>query len=960
VKIRGLSPIVRNGAGWLPALLLSFWMISALEVKGQVTEEDLNDRYIEAYDAKDYRSALGAAVQLNLTLKESLGDSSLELSRSWVRMGDCYQKLSLYDSSVDSYLKGKALLEAQERSTVPMYVKLLFNLGLSEYFRNQIPEAIEVWELHRKGLALLSGTETKEYFNISNNLGALKTQLGQFQEAESDYKVSQELALTLWGTQSKAYAHLALNFGGLKYSLGDWEGAERLWKETMAYYTLQPQPDSQEIRYKVYKNLGNVYRDWREFKKSETFYLQSLEIAKSLYDSQHVELALLYNNLGRMQFEVGQLDQAEFNLSKAFQILSLDSSQKRDYGMCLYNLGELAETKRTWKTADTLYRKVLDIRLRSYGSVHPYTQEVEVQLAGVALEMNQTEAAYAALNRILKVKSKEVSDNFEWLDEMQQESYWKSEVRFYDKLLWNAQTCHQTYPLFSGLAYNVALQTKSRLLESKVSSEDFYQEVEELRDSLKFYRRKLARMESEGNENSTQLNMIRTKASKFDKELQLRNEAYARQKEQLQITWEQVRQELDTGELAVEFLRIYNPLDSAYAYHALVLGRSFPTPLWVMLCREKDITGLKPEFSYGIYHRLLWKPLQSYLKGIRTIYYAPVGDLSNVPFNALYEDQGGDLAYGTDSRVRRGRMQKSRFLITNYQVEYLMDRYAMRQLTSTRYLAIGLKTRTQKPLESSIALFGGAQFNHLPQTVLRNAAEDLDPEALAQEPDALPYLPGTYQEVQEIEGLLGSKSWKVTKNASDSATEERFKTLDGPQAPSVIHVSTHGFAFPQVNSHSDQVTKVNSLQYIFRNHRNPLVRSGLVLSGGNWAWMGKDVLAESGEFENGILTALEVSQMKLRKTRLVVLSACQTGLGAVEGSEGTFGLKRAFKMSGVEQMLVTLWEVPDKETKELMGHFYTQLALSKNPVKAIEAAQKTMRNQYPTRPDLWGAFVLIY
>jgi CHAT domain-containing protein len=176
----------------------------------------------------------------------------------------------------------------------------------------------------------------------------------------------------------------------------------------------------------------------------------------------------------------------------------------------------------------------------------------------------------------------------------------------------------------------------------------------------------------------------------------------------------------------------------------------------------------------------------------------------------------------------------------------------------------------------------------------------------------------------------------------------------------VIHVSTHGFAFPQVNSHSDQVTKVNSLQYIFRNHRNPLVRSGLVLSGGNWAWMGKDVLAESGEFENGILTALEVSQMKLRKTRLVVLSACQTGLGAVEGSEGTFGLKRAFKMSGVEQMLVTLWEVPDKETKELMGHFYTQLALSKNPVKAIEAAQKTMRNQYPTRPDLWGAFVLIY
>ena len=138
-----------------------------------------------------------------------------------------------------------------------------------------------------------------------------------------------------------------------------------------------------------------------------------------------------------------------------------------------------------------------------------------------------------------------------------------------------------------------------------------------------------------------------------------------------------------------------------------------------------------------------------------------------------------------------------------------------------------------------------------------------------------------------------------------------------------------------------------------------MVRCGLMLSGSNISWTGnpKKMIEQTGE--DGILTAAEVSSMNLSNTKLVVLSACETGLGKIEGSEGTFGLKRGFKLAGVEQMIVSLWSVPDKETMELMTLFYTDLTKTLNPVISFEKAQKEMRNKYPTEPEKWAGFVLV-
>ena len=111
--------------------------------------------------------------------------------------------------------------------------------------------------------------------------------------------------------------------------------------------------------------------------------------------------------------------------------------------------------------------------------------------------------------------------------------------------------------------------------------------------------------------------------------------------------------------------------------------------------------------------------------------------------------------------------------------------------------------------------------------------------------------------------------------------------------------------------------------------------------------------------DDGILTAAEVANMDLSNNKLVVLSACETGLGKIESSEGTFGLKRGFKLAGVDQIIVSLWKVPDNETMELMTLFYSELAKTKDIDNSFNKAQKEMRNRYPYEPEKWAGFVLV-
>jgi len=136
---------------------------------------------------------------------------------------------------------------------------------------------------------------------------------------------------------------------------------------------------------------------------------------------------------------------------------------------------------------------------------------------------------------------------------------------------------------------------------------------------------------------------------------------------------------------------------------------------------------------------------------------------------------------------------------------------------------------------------------------------------------------------------------------------------------------------------------------------DPLMRSGLMLAGANNVWSGKPLKG----IQDGILTGYEISNLYLPNTKLVVLSACETGLGNIEGSEGVNGLQRAFKLAGAKNLLMSLWRVPDNTTAEFMQIFYEKLFSKKTISQAFGEAQTFMKNKYRNEPHKWAGLILV-
>ena len=628
-----------------------------------------------------------------------------------------------------------------------------------------------------------------------------------------------------------------------------------------------------------------------DYKKGEEYLLKTENITNKIYGYLHSENAVTFQVLGQLYYRVGKFDKSELYYNKSIEV----------------------------------FNKNLGPNIANYATT----------ISGLSLLFAQTNQARKGLNMLgeaLTAKTKQIADNFEWLSESQKETYWRKEAGFYDQISLFADLSASQVPEVAGLNYDSELISKGKLLENKISSEQYYREIDEIREALAYRRRLVNKMESEGSDKPELLERLRREADSLDKRLALSWPEYAEQKKNLSITWQQVQQNLLPGEAAIEFVRFQGE-DSVVRYNALVLRKDAPYPQLVRLCTEKQLRAINPKTGFQAYHGLLWEPLEGKLAGVRTLYYAPAGELHNVPFHAIYDA-------GSNS--------------------YAMDRIALHQLTSTRYLAMDLRRKEKQPVQKSATTVGGLYYDHLPGQPTQSAPKTKKGKALDRSSSAstLGYLDGTRVEVERIGENLVAGAWQTVSLRGEQGTEENVVRLEGKEAPGVLHLATHGYAFPEYDF-SDTTGTKNALQYSYRYSTNPMVRSGLILTGGNWAWTGSDTLAKLGAEQNGILTALEVSQLDLRKTKLVVLSACETGLGSIDGAEGTFGLKRGFKLAGVEQIVVSLWPVPDKETMELMTALYKDLATSLDPVASFAKAQKQMRGKYPENPEKWAGFVLV-
>ena len=344
------------------------------------------------------------------------------------------------------------------------------------------------------------------------------------------------------------------------------------------------------------------------------------------------------------------------------------------------------------------------------------------------------------------------------------------------------------------------------------------------------------------------------------------------------IGWKNMLPYVPEQEAIIEFIVVHNP-DNGQRYYTALVCMKGEVPQFVNLCDEDTLlkTFHNTELDYKYLSEHIWKPIKNIIGDRPYITLSPTRMLCNIPFAALHDE-----------------------------TDYLCGRYAFNYELSVTDRLNNNRTFAIYPENKSAVLFGGADYG-LPPSRLNKGTRG---------GQGFHYLPSSRQEALEIANILKDKGCEVESYIGKNATEDAFKKLsDKSKSPFIIHISTHGFLLPYDETEtSSSLNSSGKSRYI-----DVLMRTGLAFTGSNAAWKENSDLNIQ---KDGIVTAYEVSAMSFPDTELVVLSACNTGLGEVRGTEGVYGLQRSFRMSGAKSLIVSLAEVPDKEPAEYRSAFY--------------------------------------
>lgn len=388
-------------------------------------------------------------------------------------------------------------------------------------------------------------------------------------------------------------------------------------------------------------------------------------------------------------------------------------------------------------------------------------------------------------------------------------------------------------------------------------------------------------------------------------------------------TFASLKQNLREDEVMLDFFPYYEFIsyDTYHVYYAVsITTKESQVPKFLKLCRVEQIDELlRNSKLYDaknlVFYSEIWKKIERYISKKKKILISPTLNLNKVNLGAI-----------------------------SCGAKRLGDVYQLASISSLNSLF--KRDCVKENAKKSIALFGGMDYD---ASISVNKKNVQDSSKTKLDRSGFDYLPETLNEVTDISNLLAGVM-NTTVYSGQKATESQFKLLSS-HSPSVIHISTHGFYLKGKGLKAPFFKNLSLSSKITYK----MSKCGLLFSGANNAWNG--IYAQDVE-EDCILTAAEVEKMDLSDTELVVLSACDTGLGDWESIDGVYGLSRAFKIAGAHTIVMTLWKVNDLVTKEFMCEFYGQIKEGLEYHEAFRIAQKKLRLKYQD-PLLWAPFVII-
>ncbi len=785
------------------------------------------------------------------------------------------------------------------------------------------------------------------------NLAQACAGLGNYAEAESLYQRALAIREQAFGPTHNQVARTLHNLAVLYRDRGDYEQSRALFQRAIAIYEKVFGPDHPYVATSL-SQLANIYLSEADYAQAEPLLHRALAIREKALGPQHPQVATSLHQLGQF-YRLTKRDytQTESYIRRALVIYEkVFGADQYPLTSVLGNLAALYESQADYAQATQFYQRTLVIQEQALGPEHSEVAQTLASLARLARARQDTEQALVWLNRAHEVRERNFNLNLQLGSERQKLDYLKLYAADTD----HALSLHTQFaphnPQALRLAFTTLLRRKGRGLDALSNNIATLRSRALPQDQALFTQLATARAQwaaltfkEPGKDTASyraRLKQLEAETERLEVELGSRSAEFRAQSRP--ITLEAVQATLPQGATLVEFA-LYRPDDGpaerptppryvAYLLNAqgqaqwadlgAAAGLDAAINVWRAALRDPKRTDTN---KLGrVVSALLLQPLQPLLAGAQHLLISPDGALNLIPFEALPTATRKNLAE-----------------------QYLVERYAISYLTSGRDLlrlqqnlsSVRAETSAPNvPLVIADPLFGepGALANPPAQTIAQ--AGRLSRRRSVTTGNALNevyFAPlfGTAQEARAIKTLFSN----ATLLTGAYATEAALKQVN---APRLLHLATHGFFL--ADTVSQPTAKVN-----------PLLRSGLALAQAN---LRQQLTTSPATGEDGILTALEAAGLNLWGTRLVTLSACDTGLGEVRNGEGVYGLRRAFALAGAETLVMSLWPVSDQVTRELMAAYYTGLQRGQGRSAALRAAQLQMLKQPQRRaPYYWASFI---
>jgi len=763
---------------------------------------------------------------------------------------------------------------------------------------------------------------------------------GQRALAEALLRPATQLIERTLGTEHAWFATCLRVHASIRYTAGDFDASEQLYLRAMAI--LERVGANETPSYAAgLNNLGLVYMEKKDPARAEDYYQRALALGQRLEgtDSHHISVYL--QNLGVVARSRKEYAKAFDYTTRALVIRQrIVGPEHVDIAPLLNNLASLYRLTGDVPTAADTFFRALRIWEKAVGPYHRGTLAVVGNIARLYAGTGELAKAISFQRRADAIIEKQLELNLAVGSERQKLGFVNSVAERTDRTISLHLNGAPGDADAGALAALVVLQRKGRVLDAMT---DTFSAVRRsvadgngraVLDQLNSTTARLARLALNGaNDGST--GERQRAIAELEEEKERLEEELAGYSSELRariqpVTLDAVQAALPEGAALLEFA-IFRPFDSkaetsaeAYGparYAAYVVRKNAP-PQGVDLGPAAPIDGAIEALRQAVrdrtrtdvstharaVHDVLMRPLRTAYGDVSQLLVSPDGALNLVPFEALVDEQG----------------------------RYLIERFSISYLTSGRDLLRQRVSRLQggPPVIVADPSYGEPAPGPAGR-VRRKQPRSADQErgvTTAADPSALYFAPlaNTAAEAHAIRRFFPDALLLTGPRATKAAVAR----LD---APRLLHIASHGFFL------------VDGAGVSGARIENPLLRSGIALAGAN---LGHDIRGD------GILTALEASGLNLAGTRLVTLSACDTGVGEVRNGEGVYGLRRAFVLAGTESLVMSLWPLSDYIARATMVSYYAGLRDGLGRGEALRQAKLSMiKRKGRQHPYYWASFI---